>query len=43
MNTGMQDAWNLGWKLALVARGVANPRLLDSYEAERWPVGRFVL
>lgn len=43
MNTGIQDAWNLGWKLALVARGAANPRLLDSYEAERWPVGRFLL
>jgi 2-polyprenyl-6-methoxyphenol hydroxylase-like FAD-dependent oxidoreductase len=43
MNTGLQDAWNLGWKLALVARGVANPRLLDSYDAERWPVGRFLL
>ncbi len=43
MNTGIQDAWNLGWKLALVARGVADDRLLDSYEAERWPVGRFLL
>lgn len=43
MNTGIQDAWNLGWKLALVARGAADPRLLDSYEAERWPVGRFLL
>jgi len=43
MNTGIQDAWNLGWKLALVARGSADPRLLDSYEAERWPVGRFLL
>jgi 2-polyprenyl-6-methoxyphenol hydroxylase-like FAD-dependent oxidoreductase len=43
MNTGIQDAWNLGWKLALVARGSAHPRLLDSYEAERWPVGRFLL
>ena len=43
MNTGMQDAWNLGWKLALVARGAAHPRLLDSYEAERWPVGRVLL
>jgi 2-polyprenyl-6-methoxyphenol hydroxylase-like FAD-dependent oxidoreductase len=31
MNTGIQDAWNLGWKLALAARGVASPRLLDSY------------
>ena len=43
MNTGIQDAWNLGWKLALVTRGSADPRLLDSYEAERWPVGRFLL
>jgi 2-polyprenyl-6-methoxyphenol hydroxylase-like FAD-dependent oxidoreductase len=43
MNTGMQDAWNLGWKLALVARGVAKARLLDSYESERWPVGHFLL
>jgi 2-polyprenyl-6-methoxyphenol hydroxylase-like FAD-dependent oxidoreductase len=43
MNTGIQDAWNLGWKLALVDRGVAEQALLDSYEAERRPVGRFVL
>ena len=43
MNTGIQDAWNLGWKLALVARDLADPRLLDSYETERWPVGRFLL
>ena len=43
MNTGIQDAWNLGWKLGLVARGLANSRLLDSYEAERWPVGQFLL
>ena len=43
MNTGIQDAWNLGWKLALVARGQADPRLLDTYEAERWPVGRLLL
>jgi 2-polyprenyl-6-methoxyphenol hydroxylase-like FAD-dependent oxidoreductase len=43
MNTGIQDAWNLGWKLALVERGVADQALLESYEAERQPVGRFVL
>jgi 2-polyprenyl-6-methoxyphenol hydroxylase-like FAD-dependent oxidoreductase len=43
MNTGIQDAWNLGWKLALVERGLADAALLDSYEAERWPIGRFVL
>jgi 2-polyprenyl-6-methoxyphenol hydroxylase-like FAD-dependent oxidoreductase len=43
MNTGIQDAWNLAWKLALVAHGVADPALLDTYESERLPVGRFVL
>ena len=43
MNTGIQDAWNLGWKLALVTRGAAGEQLLDSYEAERWPVGRTLL
>ena len=43
MNTGIQDAWNLGWKLALVDRGVADEALLDSYQSERWPIGRFVL
>lgn len=43
MNTGIQDAWNLAWKLALVVRGTAVDSLLDSYEAERWPVGRRLL
>jgi 2-polyprenyl-6-methoxyphenol hydroxylase-like FAD-dependent oxidoreductase len=43
MNTGIQDAWNLGWKLAMVSRGLADARLLDSYQAERWPVGRTLL
>jgi 2-polyprenyl-6-methoxyphenol hydroxylase-like FAD-dependent oxidoreductase len=43
MNTGIQDAWNLGWKLALVDRGLADEALLDSYQAERWPIGRFVV
>jgi 2-polyprenyl-6-methoxyphenol hydroxylase-like FAD-dependent oxidoreductase len=43
MNTGIQDASNLGWKLGLVARDLAAPALLDSYEAERMPVGRAVL
>jgi 2-polyprenyl-6-methoxyphenol hydroxylase-like FAD-dependent oxidoreductase len=43
MNTGIQDAWNLSWKLALVARGVASEALLDSYDAERRPVGGFVV
>jgi hypothetical protein len=43
MNTGIQDAWNLGWKLALVSRGIADQALLDSYDAERRPVGGFVV
>jgi 2-polyprenyl-6-methoxyphenol hydroxylase-like FAD-dependent oxidoreductase len=43
MNVGIQDAANLGWKLALVARGHAHPALLDSYEPERLPVGRALL
>ncbi|HEU4398560.1 MAG TPA: FAD-dependent monooxygenase [Actinomycetota bacterium] len=43
MNTGVQDAWNLGWKLALAARGVADQALLDTYDAERRPVGGFVV
>jgi 2-polyprenyl-6-methoxyphenol hydroxylase-like FAD-dependent oxidoreductase len=43
MNTGIQDSWNLGWKLAMVSRGVANEDMLESYNAERWPVGRTLL
>ncbi|MGR6320202.1 FAD-dependent monooxygenase [Micromonospora soli] len=43
MNTGIQDAVNLGWKLAHALRGDADPLLLESYEAERAPVGRMVL
>jgi hypothetical protein len=43
MNTGLQDAYNLGWKLALVAEGKADARLLDSYEQERVPVARRLL
>jgi 2-polyprenyl-6-methoxyphenol hydroxylase-like FAD-dependent oxidoreductase len=43
MNTGIQDAWNLGWKLALVSRGIADQALLDTYDAERRPVGSFVV
>ena len=38
MNTGLQDVWNLAWKLDLVLRGHGNERLLDSYSAERLPV-----
>ncbi|MFI9272033.1 FAD-dependent monooxygenase [Kitasatospora sp. NPDC052896] len=43
MNTGLQDAANLGWKLAAVLHGWAGDALLDSYHAERHPVGRMVL
>jgi hypothetical protein len=39
MNTGLQDAHNLAWKLALVLGGLATPALLDSYHEERHPVG----
>ena len=39
MNTGIQDAYNLAWKLALVERGLADESLLESYQAERHPVG----
>jgi 2-polyprenyl-6-methoxyphenol hydroxylase-like FAD-dependent oxidoreductase len=43
MNTGIQDALNLAWKLALAVRGVAAPGLLESYDAERRPVGEEVV
>lgn len=43
MNTGLQDAYNLAWKLALVVTGRAGAPLLDSYEAERIPVARRLL
>jgi 2-polyprenyl-6-methoxyphenol hydroxylase-like FAD-dependent oxidoreductase len=43
MNTGLQDAYNLAWKLALVVSGKADAALLDSYEAERIPVAQQLL
>ncbi|HET6500681.1 MAG TPA: FAD-dependent oxidoreductase [Amycolatopsis sp.] len=43
MNTGIQDAWNLGWKLALAVRGLAAPGLLASYETERRPEGEEIV
>jgi 2-polyprenyl-6-methoxyphenol hydroxylase-like FAD-dependent oxidoreductase len=42
MNTGIQDAFNLAWKLALVHDGTADPRLLDSYQAERLPIAEMI-
>ena len=43
LNTGVQDAHNLAWKLALVLQGAADPALLETYEAERRPVARVVV
>ncbi|OXM49334.1 FAD-dependent monooxygenase [Amycolatopsis alba] len=43
LNLGVQDAMNLGWKLAATVRGWAGDDLLDTYEAERHPVGAQVL
>jgi 2-polyprenyl-6-methoxyphenol hydroxylase-like FAD-dependent oxidoreductase len=43
MNTGLQDAYNLGWKLALVVQGRADQDLLDTYEAERMPIAKRLL
>ena len=43
LNTGVQDAVNLGWKLAQVVNGTSPDGLLDTYHAERHPVGARVL
>ena len=43
MNTGIQDAHNLAWRLALAVSGDAAPGLLDSYDTERRPVGEEVV
>ncbi len=43
MNTGLQDSYNLAWKLALVIKDQANVALLESYEEERVPVARRLL
>ncbi|MFC7383089.1 FAD-dependent monooxygenase [Sphaerisporangium rhizosphaerae] len=43
MNTGVQEAFNLAWKLAMVVHGQAGEELLDSYGEERVPVGRTLL
>ena len=43
MNTGIQDAYNLAWKLALVLKGAASERILDSYNEERLPNARRLL
>ena len=43
MNTCVQDAFNLAWKMAYVIRGFANPSLLESYNSERVPVGEQIV
>lgn len=43
LNTGVQDAYNIAWKLAMVAQGTGSPMLLDTYEEERLPIARRVL
>jgi flavin-dependent dehydrogenase len=43
LNTGVQDAVNLGWKLAQVVKGISPDSLLDTYHSERHPVGARVL
>ena len=43
LNIGVQDAVNLGWKLAQVVRGISPESLLDTYQAERHPVGARLL
>jgi 2-polyprenyl-6-methoxyphenol hydroxylase-like FAD-dependent oxidoreductase len=42
-NTGVQDAHNLAWKLALVTKGLAGPALVDTYDAERQPAGALAI
>ncbi len=42
-NTGVQDAHNLAWKMALVLKGLAGPELLATYDAERRPVSAFTV
>ncbi|KAI1827757.1 FAD binding domain-containing protein [Xylaria intraflava] len=42
-NTCLQDAYNLAWKVAYVAKGLAGPKLLETYSAERQPVGETIV
>lgn len=43
LNTGVQDAFNLGWKLAFAVKGDAPTTLLDTYHTERFPIGKKIL
>ncbi|HEY2411779.1 MAG TPA: FAD-dependent monooxygenase [Pirellulaceae bacterium] len=43
MNTGLQDVYNLAWKMALDVQGLAAPALIDSYQEERRPIGQQIV
>ena len=43
MNTGLQDAYNLSWKLSFVLKGMAKPALLDTYNEERLPFAKWLM
>lgn len=43
MNTGIQDAYNLAWKIAMVEKGMANSEFLDTYQQERYPIAQKLL
>ncbi|KAL4896022.1 FAD binding domain-containing protein [Aspergillus ambiguus] len=43
MNMSIQDSFNLGWKVALVAKGLAHPSILDTYETERRPLAEMLI
>lgn len=43
MNTGLQDGFNLAWKLAMTVKGMATPLMLSTYQQERKPVGDFLI
>ncbi|KZT64850.1 monooxygenase [Daedalea quercina L-15889] len=43
LNSSVQDAFNIGWKIALIEKGLASPSLLDTYTEERLPVIEFMI
>jgi hypothetical protein len=43
MNTGLQDAYNLAWKMAMVVKGIGSNKLLDTYEQERLPFAKTLI
>lgn len=43
MNTGLQDAHNLAWKLALVLKGITGEKLIDTYHTERYPFAQWLM